>query len=740
MRRSIVLVGVLLLAASTAKAASENLDELAARKPRLASATWDKSVLENPTTLVWQPETLAYTDTTTGHEIWRISTTKELMNSLPDLSWAHWSADGKRLSFGSNRDTSAAVSGYETSTNASYMGTVMMMKADGSFLRPANNGPFEVYVHSSYLQWSPVEPDVYYGFGRNFGFEWLDSDQLYKVTVGDTSISKQMVLDYNTGTELTLARSMSSDGLKILARGGNADNYWPTSIIPGTNTATLDDPTGWSRYRQLDNYWGNTPADTNYTHHFSALVGPSTNNTIIVMPEGYNSVWRFALSGGTDPDGGPAHTSDHESPFSWGDIEPTLTGDKSGGVCNATYRSPWCCDDDPNTDCDTYLSHMVFDRWGRYATGMNSSEARAHRVWDMKAHKWASPHIAMPSWDWHLDWNAWSDYYATSPSSKIDSGGNTGNIRIVKYDGSETIDVAVPHIREMGSNEYNSLPRVTQSPDGTKAVFHSDFLYSKLNSWDVFYAVAYYPHPPEITSVTGSGTYTINFDWRTDQTTSRGYTQRGWPNEATDDPPPPRETKLFRLWRSSDGTTWNPIKTVDANIFSKYNFSTGVWSGDKHWEFIDTPGDGTFYYAVTAQEHSGLESRVKSNVFNTAGVQTTAYPPDPKAGTGVTGVYQASMIRYYNIYAADGAAPAISQTNRIASIPASSGTSYVDWLGDTAGSTQYKVTAVDTQGNESAALSVTSSARATPGHYDVSWSGSSVQQGRRYRVRTVDPQ
>lgn len=64
-------------------------------------------------------------------------------------------------------------------------------------------------------------------------------------------------------------------------------------------------------------------------------------------------------------------------------------------------------------------------------------------------------------------------------------------------------------------------------------------------------------------------------------------------------------------------------------------------------------------------------------------------------------------VRYYNIYAQDGSEPSAIQQRRIASIPATfdydqdGAFTYVDWLGNQDGSTQYKVTAVDYQGNES---------------------------------------
>jgi len=714
-----ISIGCSLIAAPPGFTASENLDELAARKARLATATWGKSVLENPSTLVWQPETLMYSDVVTGHEVWRLSSTKELKNSLPDISWSHWSADGKRFSFGSHRDTSAGVSEYETNNNSTYQGSVMMMRADGSYLRPADNAPFEVFVHSRYLHWSPTEPDVYYGFGRNFAGEGLGADDLFRVTVGDTSISKTKILDVGLGGEVALEKAMSGDGTKILAKG--AGKYFPITLNGGT--ATLDDTDGWAMYRQLDNYWGNTPSAVSYTVHDQFLIGTGSNIKLYFIPEGYSSWWRFGMSG-LAADGGPALTIDNTAPYNWRDaIEPVFTGNGSGGICAPTYRSPWNCDDDLSTGPEQYLSHPGFDRWGRYVAGTNSQMHQAWGVWDLQNHTWKAPKIPAVHYDWHTDWEAWSDYFVSSPSAIHPDK----FIYSAKHDGTDTIQVASTHIRESGSTDYHSLPRATQSPDGTKVVYHSDFLYNTADKWDVFYAVVYYPHPPEITSVTGSsGIYTIRFDWRTNQTMSRGYTQRGWPHETTNDPPPPRETKKFRLWRSTTGIgNWEPISTIDADIFSRYNFASGTWKGNKYWEFTDTPGTGTWYYAITAMEHSGLESRTLSNVFSTAGTQTAAYPNDPKGlkkfyaiappwpelsttQLPTPGQYRLDwkepdnpVIRYYNIYYSNISTAKAIQNQRIASVPKGTDT-YVDWLADPTTTGYYLITSVDTQGNESA--------------------------------------
>jgi hypothetical protein len=283
--------------------------------------------------------------------------------------------------------------------------------------------------------------------------------------------------------------------------------------------------------------------------------------------------------------------------------------------------------------------------------------------------------------------------------------------------------------------------------------FHSTFLNNRGATYDnlpdIFWAVAYYPYPPEIkssTKVDGSVKLIWDFNQGTqlspNHTTPRTYTTRGWPSEAADLPPSPREIRGFRVWSSTDNSNWSPAGTVS------YNNKGGDWT-EMSWNFnIVQPSGSTSYYGITALEYSGLESRTLSNIWAitldaegniSQQHQKMGYPVNPggkrlfyttppptiavqQALGTVNGQYvikwsappDASMIRYYNIYAKDGAVPftkdtphADRQRTRIASVPASSdyrGTgafSYVDWLGATDGTTKYLVTAVDYQGNES---------------------------------------
>jgi len=243
----------------------------------------------------------------------------------------------------------------------------------------------------------------------------------------------------------------------------------------------------------------------------------------------------------------------------------------------------------------------------------------------------------------------------------------------------------------------------------------------------------------------------------------------GWPNEATDLPPPPREISKFRLWRSTDGTTWAQVKTFNHDVWDKYDFSDGAWTGDDFWTVTDAVADGTYYYGITSLETSGLESQKLSNIKKVVvsggtgtvtdhatyptspGGKTAFYTTAPDAPTSATTTHKKTpatadgqytvewtaptnktLVRYYNIYAKDGSTPTAIQQTRIASIPATAADtsfSYVDWLGDTGGTTKYIVTTVDFQGNESSA--------ANPAEVDVVAPVTSSNKSGRIAAKTT---
>lgn len=728
---------VLSFIAIDSHAAIQDLDEIDARKARRATNTFytGESVDNNWTS---QPESLVYNDVGTGKEVHILTSTPNKSNLYStDISPANpWSADGARLGFFTTRQVGSFSRVVGSQLDGSFA-TSYVVRSDGSKLRPTIEASMRQWgsLGSNYFIWSPVIPDTFYAFGETTNGLSLDKNILYRNTVSDTSGARYEHVTLPTkpvADRYGVHKVISPDGSLMVPYQNRV--YYPVRV---TGTPGLLDPDGWAENRGQSRDWGGAePFPTKHDMYF-----PSKDFLVDLFsydgtsdPDPGPVMYKYNVTGSAS-DGGPLYDPTNTTYLNFGDeeVEPLISW---GGTL-----VPF----DPDGNRGHGWGHPGFDRWGRVVVFNDGNGYRGANC----VQEWSGP----VAWDYvnreylgqegnsspatcpmtlmnlggnYVDFNSWSDYFAFSVVS-----GTTGAIYTGKYDSNSLASnwwkIADLHGNQNGSGAYHwtSTHRPAQSPDGTKIASGLTFLTNVPNTGDIGYVVAYYPHPPEITSVTNNnGTYTIRFDWRLG-TTPRGYTTRGWPDEATDDPPPPRETSKFRLWRSTDGTAWTPITTVDANIFSRYNFATGDWTGNSYWEFTDSPGAGTFYYAVTALEHSGLESRILSNVFSTAGVQTIAYPIRPKGvspfyltpppwpamtTTKLTtpGQYRIDwqkpdfqLIRHYNIYySSDGTPPKPIRQNLIASVPVGTN-SYVDWLADKVKEGKYLVTIVDSQGNES---------------------------------------
>ena len=731
--------------------ANENLDELMARKSRYATASFGANYLEDPTTYVWQPETISYTDTTTGHEVWiLIHGPDQTAIYSKEYATDAWSADGSRLgAFIPLSERTSNRPGWPSS------GTYKrwLVNTDGSQLKAAG-GYANDGISEGGFGWAHTE-NAYYGVGFHSSWDAAPGMLIKNTVDGSNNVTGAQILDLNTADT---SRGYAATIKGIIKRPISADDNWISlSSRAAINRGTTINCYGHMRVAlnkgvssSVADYWGVNRDITEFYQHLQAQE--------IKAHGGANWAWGFdqeysflqysstapsadhmffkLKTAGAAADGGPLWEAWDGDSYGANQIYPTYGPEIVGDPVYTGTQTPGYV--------NPYFNHPSFDVWEKYVlTGLGDDTGISGEIlgpgiavrnvltgvgFDGGRGEIANDLTTLDNqYDGnHKAWNGWTDNVVFSPPyvAGVEIGAQKLYTRRLHFDtGAQDAadDVVTTHHTYDGN--YNGYPRPSQSPDGTKIAFAAIWLNNGGDDHPyVSYAVAYYPHPPEITSVTGSGTYTIRFDWRTDQITSRGYTQRGWPDEATDDPPPPRETKTFRLWRSADGSTWTPINTVDAEIFNRYDFATGDWTGNNYWTITDTPGAGTFYYAVTAIEHSGLESRVLSNVFSTAGAQAAAYPADPKAGTGVTSAHQSTAIRYYNIYAEDATTPAATQQNRIASIPVAAPKEYVDWLGNIDGTTKYVVTAVDTQGNESSTLDVVFAETVTNGQYLVQWS------------------
>ena len=701
--------------------AYESLDELEARTSRKgANSFYTGESSENY--YIRQSQLCIYKDTTTNHEIilWSQTPNLNTIRSSTEYGWQPWSADGKRMAFVQEDacDCYTLVYGYPW----------YVAKSDGTYWRPVCSSVNRTDVRRPYFDWSPTIPDVAYTVGYNQnGASGSDQNAIYKETITDISVSSSLIVDMITGDTSTIRiggmkNAITSDGLYYLSSiWAETEPFYIAQIEPsGSRSLKLT-------YNQpaLDTYWADTPSTGQGDWHDEMFTGNASIGYWIYLLHTAADWWRMR-PWGTDSNA-PNHTIDHSSPYDW--WEGTSAQKEIQCVNGNAGTLPDFVDD--------YWSHGVVDRWGTHVSFSDTDASPVSPgVFDVENSTQTGLFTTPGGTQYHA-WTGWTDYTANS------CGSPAVNVCIVKYNSTNNADHAI--IAYLHSATSNEFTKPGQSPDGTKIAMRSDWLNSGSGIGDLFIAIAYYPHPPQITSCTASsGIATIQFDWRL-ATTPRGYTERGWPDENADDPPPPREIEKFRLWRSTDKTTWVPIKTVNYDIFSRYDFSDGTWPGNSYWTITDTPGNGTWYYAITSVEWSGLESRTLSNIYSITisggsgtGSQDTDYPSSPGDLDDISTSdfytsYNSSnteLIRYYNIYAEDGSSPSISQTNIIASVPASvcsaGSCSWVDWLGNVNGSTQYVVTAVDTQGNESNALTNVVYTHKKPpatadGQYTITW-------------------
>lgn len=716
--------------------AYEDLDELETRTSRKTSNTF-YSGEDASNYYIWQPQTVIYKDTSTNHEviIWTQTNNKATMGSRYgdgwEYNWQPWSADGKRIAFFQDMDVGC----YNRGSGSPWFSA----RSDGTYWRPMCEtvGRTAYSAARFYPDWSPIIPDVAYATGANTnGNSGLDQNGIYREFFTDTSITSTLIVDLIPGNTATarwggIKDRITGDGLYLLEGNYLEDEpYYVVQVEPaGSRQLKLS----WS-LPTLDPYWYSTVNPADGHAHDEGVVGNSSEGYwFYFMPTGSSVWWRISLWGS---DGGaPDHIQDHTSNYSWwtgsaSEREVQVVGDEYG---HSTGNHPAFAS-------DAMWSHGSFDRWG---TKVVYSDVEASPIgpacMDIDSYS-RTGYNSNPGGNQYSSYTGWSDYF-------VGSGGAPANIMVAtKYNSTTAADHVT--VAQTHSSITGDFCNPGQSPDGTKMVLKSDWLSPSATVGNLFVGIVYFPYPPEITSCSTTGsTVTVQFDWRHNQTNPRTYTTRGWPDENTDDPCPPRETQKFRLWRSMDKSTWITVGTINANIFDRYDFAYGTWKGNSFWEITDTPGDGTWYYAVTSVEWSSLESRTLSNIYfitvsggSGAGSQDTAYPSSPGDLDNIStsdfytffNTNYPELIRYYNIYAEDGSTPSVSQRNRIASISvnhsADGSCSWVDWLGNTSGNTRYVVTAVDTQGNESDSSYVTNvsySHRKSPataqGQYTIEW-------------------
>lgn len=478
-----------------------------------------------------------------------------------------------------------------------------------------------------------------------------------------------------------------------------------------------------------DSYWAPlNPISEQKQHGGGFWAWGIANEYIELLYSGDHIYWRMKVAG-TDTDTGPKVEAWNESSYGGDEVYP---------VAGADYRSPqtYPYSPDPSTYNFGYFNHPAWDRW--YANVMSGANEESGQTKGTGTAIWKSPTLG---WDdttgpdrgnissdihtgympdgYHRTWDGWCDTVLWTPYY---IGATIYNGRVIvaknlnfttKLAGSYYIVCDTHYHYGTPIGNYSAYPRLVQSPDGTKVLFHTEFLNGASDTDDRFpyicYAQVYAPKPPTTLAATDTANG-VSLSWAAPK-----YTTRGFPT-GEDPVPSAMEIKGYHVWMSLNGTTgWTEVTT--AEVASPLA--------------ITQADNTTRYYAVTSEEYSGMESDILSEVIRcvideygdlttsiTAAEGTTEWwTSSPTNATNfggskdeTTGHYllswtgsSDSKVRYYNLYYSDTAVPSAVQQNRIASIRVGVN-AYRDWNPNTSSEyAYYALTAVDRYGNESTA-------------------------------------
>ncbi len=673
--------------------AQEPLDEMIDRRSRQTSAEWGHQYMEDANnSYTWQPESFAYVDQETGHEVWVLVRTPDGNDVYSAEHGSNaWSWNGARLGFFSkSRSSSQPGSGRRWIVNSNG-GSLRAVEGIGNERWPKS---IEDYA------WSHSE-DAYFSF---------EGSKLYKNFINQKNVvSSELLFDLNKGDyKEPIKDAVSTNDRWLVVRDFYKSGDWQTPNSISQQAIYVIDlqnnklASSWGIARASGSYGGHNQSDEGAFHD---AWNPGFSGDFIVGQ--YEARVFFSFKGsGTASDGGPKWSDWDGSNFGSNEIVP---------ISDEQLSNPFGI---------PYLGHPVFDRWGRYALHgtYTDSPQPGTRITDLNSNSMLPNYVLFYNeYDGqHHSWGGWTDYViGTGPADSPSRGGGSLWMNKFNQSYSQSEKIANTHFRgyDYGYQNYNDFPRPSQSPDGTKVAFSSMWLNNDFGNPYICYAVAYNPYPPvELNAVYNAG---VQLSWK-----PPSYTTRGWPNEDTDPPPHAREIKRYNIWRSNNQNgDWQQVGNVGVN----YNIDTkyGPVQTSESLNFSDNIDNGVYYYAITSEEHSGLESselseiikvtvsnnNVVSEIVESQGqkqfwVTPPAGPSNFKySSTGISGHNRLdwnepgdTKIRYYNIYYSSSDVPSPAKKYRIASVPVGTST-YLDWCASS-GAAYYTISSVDRYGNE----------------------------------------
>lgn len=616
-----------------------------------------------------QPETVLFHDTVTGAEIFRITDDPSGNIQHCHINRSTFNADGSYVSFGSRR----CWEGYYCPDNFRYLTTLN------------GRGPHIIEVPSehmlwvgAYEAWDPSDPNVLFFVNHE------DRNGLYRVAINDGAFVTERLLELPNPTRRKhIFANVGPDGtlaIKDTNVTGEPVHVYVWHPETPTEVTTFDLNLGLT-------HPDHDPASENQVHDFTLRRNPDNSIVFNYGPQSSSGEPLFvelSSDGSSDYRISYATNEDTHCPVPYYS-HPAWSSSGTRVVFNGTAeKTP------DGTNPDGSPRYVWNDsQWGGYVHEVSPFNAGDDYATSTLVAKVAELDLRIV----HYAWDGYDDRWIHGAGSQ--DADARGALHRMRADGTLTELLAYSHSRtHCGANcDYCSLPRPAQSPDGTKVLYTSDMLHASENTEDLYVVVHRYPFAPVWLGL--DTPEELRLTWRLHNLA--------------------REIRGVRVLRSAD---------VSPPVFEP--LSGVVQVGSFLDDTITLQAGETILYAVTAVEHSGLESRSVSRIirvtresssyrvdqvtpYGTADFDTTA-PAAPstfaaaaQSGNSVRLTWTPGAeadLRLFHIYASPDAPPELTQAYRIASMPAVH-PSFLDWSVTTGASTHYAVTAVDFQGNES---------------------------------------
>lgn len=678
----------------------------------------------------WQPDILIFNDTQTGTEIWRLSNDPSNTYIPGVVNRTPWTADGSYIMLGSTRNPTQNKYGSSADWLYDARGGLQVQVSPFDPNRQPSWTQPQLSLGNGYLPFDQKNPDIVYAVtsNDNNGGQWTDTHAfLYAIDLDPNPAGRRFqatvvaslpdIVDPLTDIHSVSVRKEMHPNIT------SDDRILVNDVDPPTAPAA-DDPGGYPYYYLYDG--SNVaaviaanmnmdpsqplPASLTLLNHFTTAFNLDTAAFDVCQPGQLNTAeggnanchdpaqeWHthdfLFTRDGTDQlrlNFGPRGSVGEGVQFL---VPSTYNGDKS------TITLTW-----PNGDLP-YMSHPGFSPDGTAVVygGQDYNDSNKFGLWERNlvtntvVREYGG---LLPFASGHADWSGEDQHYfvfdgwfnrdtgaggynlfegLSDPTANFPSSGK--GYRVLLY-----YPLRDPH------NTVSLLYSPTQSPDSTKEMVTIP------DSWDPAakanlssYVVV--SHTPIAPTLSVTGTSPVSLSWVP-------YT-------------PHREVAGYHVYRSSSPASgYTEVSPALIPVGTTTYTDTTAKAGT------------TYYYGVTAEERSGLESTELSNVMQAvaggaydqaASAGTTKFdttPPDPPTQLGVTSVgdnvwkltwvgSDSADTRYYNIYVSFGSAPQATQAYRVDSPPLGQ-TAYVYWQGDPNVAPVFGLTTMDRHGNESA--------------------------------------